>query len=679
VGLAARLITSLQEQRGHRFPWVPVFLGAGIALYFALPVEPPAQALWALSGAALLLILFAVRQREGIGPLAGALALVALGPVLAAWRTADVTAPVLPWRIYAPIEGRIVAIDRSQSDKIRLTLDQVYIRRLLPSEQPEYVRISLHGDAEVFAPEPGMMIRVTANLAPPDGPVEPGGFDFRRQAWFDSLGGVGYTRKPVEVLAEADGDMWLWLFRLRMKMSRAIQDGLPGPEGAFAAAMMTGDRSGMDEATTEALRVSNLAHLISISGLHMVLLTGTVFAVFRFGLALIAPLRRRVDLKKVAASIAALAGFFYLALSGWEVPTERAFIMVAVALGAVLLGRRAISLRGLAIAALIVLLNRPESVTEPGFQMSFAATLLLVVTFQWLDRQRLSRVPAFARPAVVLLLSSMVAGLATAPFAAVHFNRMSEYGLIANLLTSPAISILFMPAALLWVVLAPLGLGWIALWIIKVSLWWVLGVAHYVASLPSPVTLVVSPPVLVLPLIALAMLWPSLWQGGWRARALGLAPAALAWWLWSGAVRPPVLVASEGALVGVLGPEGRALSKKKGQGFAAETWLENDGDGATQEEAALRTESEGFPRYVLNGVEIAVLPGKKGLAALEQTCATADLVILSEPRPKGFEGPCKVLGKWQLRDSGGLAMWPVETGLRIEPVNGHSFRPWDRG
>ena len=647
MGLAARLILRLQAERGHLFPWVPVMLGVGIGIYFALPVEPPVVALWALFAAGCGFALVGVRLRESAGPLWLALALVAVGPVIGSLRTSEVAAPVLPWRIYAPIEGRIVAIDRSQSDKIRLTLDQVYIRRLLPEEQPEYVRISLHGDAEGFAPEPGMVIRVTTNLAQPDGPVEPGGFDFRRQAWFDSLGGVGYTRKPVEVLEQADGDWWLWLFRLRMKMSHAIQDGLPGPEGAFAAAMMTGDRSGMDEATTEALRVSNLAHLISISGLHMVLLTGTVFAVFRFGLALIGPLRRGANLKKIAASIAALAGFFYLALSGWEVPTERAFIMVAVALGAVLLGRRAISLRGLAIAALAVLLNRPESLTEPGFQMSFAATLLLVVTFQWLDRQRLSRVPAFARPAVVLLLSSMVAGLATAPFAAVHFNRVSEYGLIANLLTSPAISILFMPAALLWVVLAPFGLGWIALLIIKVSLWWVLAVAGYVASLPTPVTLVVSPPVVVLPLVALAMLWPSLWQGRWRARSLGLVPAALALWLWSGAIRPPVLVASEG-------------------------------DAATQESAALRTSSEGFPRYVVNGVVIAVLPGKKGLAVLAETCGAADLVILSEPRPKGFQGPCTVMGKWQLRDLGGLALWPDGAGLRIEPINSQSFRPWDR-
>ncbi|MEO8530409.1 MAG: ComEC/Rec2 family competence protein, partial [Deltaproteobacteria bacterium] len=474
------LLHQLQMQRGYRFPWVPVLLGIGIGIYFTLPFELPALSLWGLGISAAACLTLAFRQHEAYGPLWFALALVMLGPLIGAARTAQVAAPVVPFRVYGTVEGRIVNIDRSGSDKVRLTLDQVYIRRLLPRETPKYVRVSLHAEAEGFVPESGMVIRVTANLSPPDGPVEPGGFDFRKQAYFDSLGAVGYTRKPVLVLAEPDASWGLWLFRTRMKMSRAIQDGLPGPTGAFASAMMTGDRSGMTEQTVESLRVSNLAHLISISGLHMVLLTGTVFTALRFCFVLIAPLRRFINPKKTAAFGALLAGAFYLALSGAQVPTERAFIMVGVALVAVFLGRRAISLRGLAIAATIVLLERPESMTEPGFQMSFSATLALVVIFQWLTQKRMAILPGWLRPGATLVSSSLVAGLATAPFAAAHFNRIAEYGLIANLLSVPLMSIAFMPAALLWCVLAPFGLGQIALEIMRPSLWWVLKVAETV-------------------------------------------------------------------------------------------------------------------------------------------------------------------------------------------------------
>jgi len=674
----ARLLYQIQLQRGFRFPWVPVLLGIGIGIYFGLPIELPGQALAGLGFAALACLLLAWRHSEGFGPLWFAVALVLLGPLVGAARTAHVAAPVLPFRVYGTIEGRIVDIDRSASDKVRLTLDQVYIRRLTPAETPRYVRISLHADAATFAPEPGMVIRVTANLSPPDGPVEPGGFDFRKQAYFDSLGAVGYTRKPVVVLAPPDASAALWLFRTRMKMSRAIQDGLPGPTGAFASAMMTGDRSGMTEATTENLRVSNLAHLISISGLHMVLLTGTVFTALRFVLVLIAPLRRVINPKKTAAFGALLAGAFYLALSGAEVPTERAFIMVGVALVAVFLGRRAISLRGLAIAALIVLLERPESMTEPGFQMSFAATLALVVIFQWLNHNRMAFLPATLRPGATLVMSSLVAGLATAPFAAAHFNRIAEYGLIANLLSVPLMSVAFMPAALLWTVLAPVGAGQIALWMMKPALWWVLKVAEVVAARPEAAQMVASPPLFVVPMIALGGLFLSLWQGPFRIRALGLVPVALAFVIWSQVERPPLLIAADGPLAGVMTDEGRALNKAKGQGFAAETWLENDGDRATQEQAAARsTLNADYDSYLVNGVRIAVLAGKKKATLLDAVCAEAELVVMSEPRPRDFSGPCRVLGKWQLADTGTLAIWPAGSGIRIEQTKGRSARPWD--
>ncbi|MEO8529958.1 MAG: ComEC family competence protein, partial [Deltaproteobacteria bacterium] len=221
--------------------------------------------------------------------------------------------------------------------------------------------------------------------------------------------------------------------------------------------------------------------------------------------------------------------------------------------------------------------------------------------------------------------------------------------------------------------------GQIALEIMRPSLWWVLKVAETVAAQDHPVELVVTPPMFVVPMIALGGLFLSLWQGRFRVRACGLVPVVLAFFIWSQATRPALLIAPDGPLAGLITEHGRALNKAKGQGFAAETWLENDGDGATQDEAAARPASlsADYDRYDVNGVKIAVLTGKKKAALLEIACAEADFVVMSEPRPRGFAGPCRVLGKWQLRDTGALAFWPVENGVRVEQTQGRSFRPWD--
>ncbi|KKK80916.1 hypothetical protein LCGC14_2818710, partial [marine sediment metagenome] len=214
-------------------------------------------------------------------------------------------------------------------------------------------------------------------------------------------------------------------------------------------AILTGDRSGMGRDTLQALRDSNLAHLLAISGLHMGLLTGVVFSALRFALALIPALALGHPVKKYAAVGALLAGAGYLALSGGNVATQRAYIMVAVVLGAVLLDRRALTLRGVALAATIVLVLRPEALTGPGFQMSFAATTALIAVFRLMRDSGGPRAPRLLQPVLALVVSSGVAGAATAPIAAAHFNQIAKFGLVANLLSVPLMGTLVMPAAVL--------------------------------------------------------------------------------------------------------------------------------------------------------------------------------------------------------------------------------------
>ncbi|SFE68531.1 competence protein ComEC [Sulfitobacter brevis] len=490
-----QLAQIMLQQRGELVGWIPVFLALGIGSYFSILYEPSLVFYLAVAGIIAVMLAFAKLLPEAASPLAIAVALGLTGFLLAGVRAHSVAGPVLGWRYYGPIEGRVVAIDRSQSDALRLTLDQVRLDRVTPDRTPKNVRISLHGDQSAsVTPEPGLRVMTTGHLSPPSGPVEPDGFDFQRHAWFVSLGAVGYTRVPLLAMAQAsEGHTGMGVFRIRMAASARIQRTLPGDIGGFAAAITTGDRSAISRMALENLRVTNLAHLLAISGLHMGLLTAVVLGGLRILLSLHTGTALRLPTKSIAAVGALIAATGYLMLSGGNVATERAYIMVAVALGALMIGRRALSLRAVAIAAIIVLALRPEALTGPGFQMSFAATTALVAVFGWLRNVQTDRVPRLLKPVLAVVISSAVAGMATAPVGAAHFNTISHYGLIANLASVPLMGVLVIPAAVVALVLAPLGLDWIALWFMGLGLRWILGVAEFIAGLEDAQSYVAGP------------------------------------------------------------------------------------------------------------------------------------------------------------------------------------------
>ncbi|MCB2115138.1 MAG: ComEC/Rec2 family competence protein [Rhodobacteraceae bacterium] len=658
-------LQALATRRGSFLPWAPVFLSIGIGGYFALKAEPGLPVLAALAALAALLAGLGFRRGDEARILFYAVALILAGTVLAAARAHLVTAPVLTFRYYVPVEGRIVDIDRSFSDQIRLTLDRVVLEDVAPDRTPALVRVALHGDQGFIDPRPGLTVILTAHLSPPEGPVEPGGFDFQRLAWFSGLGGVGYTRAPVLALAPPEEGLALLAFRLRRTLSTAMQEAIPGQPGAFAAALMTGDRAGVTQETNAALRASNLSHLISISGLHMGLLVGFVFATCRSGLALVPHLALRLNTKKIAAVIALAAATFYLILAGPNVATRRAYIMAAVMLVAVLSDRRAISLRSVAISALIVLFLEPESLVEPGFQMSFGATVALIVAFEPWGRFQ-HRIPRLLRPVAMLVLSSFVAGTATAPIAAAHFNRIAEFGLIANLVAVPLMGMIVMPAGVIAALLAPVGLAGPALWAMGQGMALILAVAAWVAGLKGAVAAVPAPPDGVLTLLALGGLLALIVRALWL-RGIGIALAALSLSLWTAAERPALLVSGDGTLTGVLGTGGRALSKPKGAGFVAQSWLEDDGDVANQEEASLRagfSGGKGNLTAALAGLTLRHFAGKGAAGRAAGACAPGTLVVLSEEWT-GPRGACLIFDLARLRETGAIAVYPEAEGVRI--------------
>lgn len=657
----------LAEARGLLFAWVPVFVGIGIGLWFALPFEPSLGFYGAVGVGLLGLIAAYFWGPELAHPIVVSAACLLLGLLAAGLRAHQVASPMLDARFYGAVQGRVIDVDRSQSDALRITLDRVVLQGIAPEKTPLNVRISLHGQEVSF--DPGQVVLLTASLAAPEGPAEPGGFDFRRMAYFEQLGAVGYTRSPVMIWADPAPGTEV-ISRLRTRVSRAMMAQVPGEAGAFATGAMTGDRSGISLDAVQALRDSNLAHLLAISGMNMAFITGFVFALVRYGMALIPALALRVNSKKVAAVVAFAVAWFYLALSGANVSTVRAFLMVSVMLGAILLDRRALTMRSVALAALVLLLVQPESLLSPGFQLSFSATVVLIAGFGALDRQVMrERLPRWIMPLFTLVLTSVLAGAATAPFAAATFNRFTDYGLLANLLTVPMMSVL-MAAGAVAALLTPLGLQTPALWVMEAAGRWILFVAHWIADLQGAVTPIVQPGAWVMPMITLAGLCIILWRG--RARWAGLVPLVLALVFWANTERPALLISSDGALVGLLGSEGRAVSVVRGAGFSASSWLQDDGDLAEQTKAFARAGfkgPKGARAFQIGSWHGVALAGKAAGAKVAEVCADADFVILPRlAQPVDTPAGCLLIDRKMLDQTGALALSVEGNDLMLHPT-----------
>lgn len=668
----------IETQRGYLFPWTPVCLGAGIGFYFCLPGEPQGGTYLVLVLSMLVLLVLARWTAEQLSPLFLSIALMLAGVVVAGAQAHKVEAPKLGFRYYGPIEGRIVNIDRSQSNKVRITLDHVVLEDVALT--PYRVRVSLHDRNSTFRGKIGVTVILTGHLSPPQGPAEPGGFDFRRKAWFERLGAVGYTRSPVLVLnPSTPGNAALEIRKLRQNYSQAIQNAVPGEAGAFAAAIMTGDRSAISTEMMENLRRSNLAHLLAISGLHMGLLTAFVFASLRYGLALLPFLALRLPVKKISAVAALCVGTGYLLLSGGSIATIRAYIMVAVMLIAVCFDRRALTLRAVAVAALIVLVLFPQSLVGPGFQMSFAATTALVAVFGAIQSWQTWKIPKVLRSVLALLVSSAVAGVATAPIAAAHFNQIPQYGLLANLLTVPLMGSVVIPSAVVALLLTPFGLSWVGFAIMRLGINWILTVADWVANLEGAAIHIVTPGLIVLPHIVLGALFLILWSG--KLRFFGILGLAAGFFLWGETERPQLLISETGSLIGLMTDQGRVLNKPRGGGFTALSWLENDGDAVDQDAAYARRGlefSENGTRFTLGSVAFFHLVGKAATPHAENACANGQWVITTIAREKPG-GDCEFLDAGYLEQNGSIAFYVAPAGItRVTAAERAGNRLWTR-
>ena len=697
----ARVAEVLADQVGRQTDrwtlWTPVALGLGCALYFGLPREPQNLVAWGLLPVLAGLLIATRWSAWRALTIVLVLSACALGGfAVAKLRAESVKAPVAPagarpqW-----VEAWVVDVASPGQGGQRLLLAPVRIGDWSPAATPIRMRVTLRPEAEL--PSPGDPVRLLAILNPPPPPASPGSYDFARDAYFESVGAVGLAlRAPRWVAADTIPP---WRLRLTMQIN-AIRWALTqrivatlGPEtGGLAAAMTTGHEAFIPREQVENLRAAGLAHIISISGLHMAIVGGFAFAAARLAVAAWPWLALRVSGKKVAALFGLVAVGGYLVLSGAPPPAERAAITAAVAFAAILADRQAISLHALAIAAMVVLLIHPEAVTEPGFQMSFAATAALVALAEiWPRPVREIDVPwpirltqAAATWTLASIAVSFIAGLATGPFAIQHFNRVSTFGLFANLAVAPISSFLMMPGLALGAALTPFGLGQAPLEVAGWSISLMNQIAAITAGAPAAQVVVASAPDWVLPVSFLGLLFACLWRG--QLRWIGIPVACAVLWAPRPSL-PDIWISADGAAAAVRDGKDAVLLRPDVKLFGAELWARRRGL------TPLATEADRDSRFACDAwscAPLAAAPVKLAAAwnvrrplkegRLEALCASAEIVVLrNDFRPETCRAGLVLTGL-EFAQGGSAEIYRTGSGWRVvwaQSLRGR--RPWTWG
>ena len=636
-----RLFNAVRVQidlEGSRiFLWAPVLMASGIAGYFRLDEEP---AKTAVACAAIAVLCAAPRAAFHGSRWCYAVAFILAGFSAGAVRTITVDHPaVTAGAGFADIAGWVERIEIRDDGSRRLTIRAAaigdrYLRR-------EVYRLRVVDRAARVTLSTGDYIAARARLFGLPGPVSPGAYDFARAGWFSGLAGGGYAVDGPDVVETAlRPPAGIAARRAVAGLRRAIADRIlqisPGAAGALIAALITGERSQLPVAMTENLRKAGLAHLLAISGLHMSLIAGSLFGLIRAALALPPALALRFPVKKLAAAVALCGAAFYLVLSGAGVATQRAFIMAAIAFIAIIAGRAAVSMRNVAVAALVIMTVRPESVLTPGFQMSFATVIALVAAY---DRSvpRPGKRPggSFSRIWVMCVFryigavgaTTLIAGAVTAPIAAFHFNRVSVFGLISNLVAVPVVALVVMPASLAAVIAMPLGLDRPALEVAAAGTTLVIEVADRVARLPGSSVTVASGGAIRIVAIVLGGLWFCLWTRRWRW--LGIAPIAAALAFPDRGGRVDVLVDQTLRNIAIRNPDNRlAVMSARRSVYTVERWLKADGDPASPRAAAgragLACDPLGCSAELKGKVRLAYVGNA---AILAEECARARILI----------------------------------------------------
>lgn len=576
---------TIELERGVAFLLAPVFLAVGVIFYFSLNTEPDLYR--PLAVVALLAVCAAAsRSWQKTHLLFMAALFCALGFLAAKVETWRAATPMLGSEIQTRVTGRVAIAEAMANGRVRLTIDLISTAQPKLRYAPDRVRLSARRVPPGLTA--GSLVTGYARLLPPTGPVRPDSYDFSFDSYFTGIGASGFFLGDPKILpaneTPLDARLASAIENARESIADHIRSAVSGPEGEIAAALIVGVRAGIPEEINESMRRTGIYHIISISGLHMALVAGTIMLLLRGAFALFPDFSSRRPVKKYAAAIALLSIAAYLVISGLVVAAERSFIMLAVMLVAVLFDRAALTMRNLAISAIAVILVSPHEVVGPSFQMSFAATAALVGAYAgWAD-YRIGKATApppkrsflrfMSRKLAVgaggAALTSLIAGSATALFAIWHFQRVSPLSLFANLAVTPIVSLIVMPFAVFSALAMPFGLDGPFLYVMGKGLTAMIVISAWISE-RSPVDAVGLISIHSVLLATITLVIGTMATTWLRLAAVPFALAAL---LTIPNVRTPdVLISEDAHLVAMpIGGGELAINRVRSNQFATDNW-----------------------------------------------------------------------------------------------------------
>jgi competence protein ComEC len=664
--LGERLEALFDAERDQLPLWLPVGLGLGIAAWFALP-DAKAWIAFLLGAGALLVAALAAGWGTRWGRAVAIFCLAAgLGCGLIWWKAERVAAPQVERAQMAEFTAVIETFQRLPAKQsVRLVLRPVDAPHL-----PPRLRINVD-EAKGGTLAAGATIRLRAWLMPPPPMAVPGAYDFARAAWFQGIGGTGRAIGEVKIVRAAGEQGWsARIAAARQSLADHVRTRVEGGAGGIAAALATGDQAGISEAEAEALRRSGLAHLLSVSGLHLTAVVGAVMLLTLKLLALSPALALRFRLVLIAAAAGALAGIAYTLLTGAEVPTVRACIASLLILLGIALGREALTLRLVAVGALIVLLFWPESLPGPSFQLSFAAIVAIVALHEHprikalLARRDEDPLHKAGRGLLALILTGLAVEIALTPIALFHFHKAGLYGAAANIVAIPLTTFVIMPLEALALLFDLAGLGAPFWWATGAALQLLLGLARATAAAPGAVAMLPDMPPLAFGLIISGGLWLALWRTRWRRWGLMPVAAGAVWALATPA--PDLIVTGDGRHLALRTPSGElAILRGRAGDYVRSMLSETSGSDAEILEmdglAGARCNRDTcIAEIVRDGRSWRLLATRSRhlieIEPLKRACAAADIVVSDRRLPR------TCLPRWLKADraflarSGGLAI-----------------------
>ena len=680
--LFAVLENWLDRERDQLPLWLPVGIGFGVAFWQFFGTS--AWAGLAMSCASLLFFgklappYSRLRQMARMAAVA-----ILLGFFLIAFRSTTVAQPVLGKIWTGEFYGRVEAVEN-------ISARNVYRLRLATgnsSDLPPFVRVNLSPEQYQDDFQPGAIIRLRARLLPPAGPTLPGGYDFARRAWFQQIGATGTALGDVRLFQKADSGAWF--ATQRTALTEHILASMPPGSGAIGAALVTGDQGHISPADAQAMRDSGLAHLLSISGLHVTAVVGFVFIAVSRLLSLSSWLALRIPIPVIAAATAALAALAYTLLTGAEVPTVRSCIAAILILIALALGRDALTLRLVAFGALIVLIFWPEAMAGPSFQLSFAAVATIVVMHDLPFIRRLTerRDESLARKAAravgSLILTGVAIELVLTPIALFHFHKAGLYGALANVVAIPMTTFIIMPLEALALVFDVIGLGQPFWWLAGQGIAAILALAHSVSGLPGAVTMMPAMPIWAFAAFVVGALIFGLLTTG--VRYCGVPLCAIGIIAMVTAPRPDILVTGDGKHLALVSADGEvALLRGRAGDFVRGMIFEKAGSFAK----AAPIEDWPGVQCTLDNCVMTVTGANRAwtllatrtrtpIASMEMAaaCKRVDIVVSDRWLPQSCRPKWIKADRRLLEQSGGLAFY-LDAQRVVTANESNRHMPW---